>query len=288
MDQLRRFYRYGVGREPDRAVSDKWAKCYLEAKLHDGGDASRGNAGACVSVGNYYLWGCGVQRDPAQAAAWYEKAAERKSWSAMLTLFWMFLDGACGEPDSEKAEQWIRKALNELTPLAENGLASAQRALADCYARGWGVEPSAELAVKWYSEASAGGDWLAAARLARYYASGEGVPRDDAKALELLNRAAIRYSGEAQNRLGESYENAASGLACDCHRAFELYRQAASEENAGGLYNVGRCYAFGIGCEKDLGKAVMWLELAAVQLDNFDKYGRKAADLLKNLEKPEN
>ena len=49
------------------------------------------------------------------------------------------------------------------------------------------------------------------------------------------------------------------------------------------LYNVGRCYAFGIGCGKDLDKAVMWLELAASLSGDFDDYDRKAAELLKEL-----
>ncbi len=290
MDELRRFYRYGVGMEPDRAQSDKWARCYLDAKFRDGGAASRGVADTCVTIGTHYICGFGVKPELDKAIFWFEKAAEKKSWSAMLQLFRIFHDGECCKPDSDKAEYWIQKALAELTPLAENGLGVAQNALAKCYSRGWGVEKSAEMAVKWFSEAYAVGNWNAATRLACCYAAGEGIAQDEAKALELLNRAVVRNNGPAQNRLGECHENGELGLPCDSGKAFELYRSAASNGNVGGLYNVGRCYAFGSGCEKSLDKAVMWLSLAAAEpsdSEDLDGYYRKAVELLDSLDNRE-
>ena len=66
----------------------------------------------------------------------------------------------------------------------------------------------------------------------------------------------------------------------DAAKAFELYRQSASEGDAGGLYNLGRCYLEGIGIEKDMDKAQLWLGLAAKEKGDFWGYAAKANEML--------
>ena len=284
MDQLRRFFRYGIIGDPDIAKSDEWARVYLAEKTKEGGDAARGLPGACLNVGDHYRYGYGVAPDPKVALSWYEKAAAKKSWSAMMNIARMLSAGDEIAKDEEAATEWAVKAVAELKPLAENGLAEAQRALADCYATGLGVEKSTEKAGKYYAEAYEGRDWLAAARLARYYASGEGVDRDEKKSLTLLQKAADRNSGEALGLLGQCYENAELGLQGDCNKAFELYRRAASEGNVCGMYNVGRCYENGIGVQRDREKAILWLRTAVSEKGDFWGCSAKAAELLATLE----
>ena len=281
MDALRRFFRLGIGCEPDRMKSDEWAQAYLAEKTKDGGDGMRGMPDACVSVGNYYRCGYGVEADAKIAFGWFEKAAAKKSWEAMLKLASMCRDGEGCTRDLAVAEEWAKKAVAELTPLAENGLAEAQRGFADCHANGWGVEKSPELAAKWYGEAYDGRDWLATGRLARLYASGEGVAQDLGKAVELLTKAAEKEDAEARCHLGECYERGEWGLDTDVAKALELYRQSASEGDAGGLYNLGRCYLEGIGVEKDEEKAWFWLELADAEKGDYWGYALAASQLLK-------
>ncbi len=201
----------------------------------------------------------------------------------MLKMARMLLAGDEVGQDRKSAEEWAGKAVAELTPLAENGLAEAQRALADCYVSGLGVKKSIEEAVKLYVEAYEGRDWLAAGRLARFYASGKGVEQDLDKARELLQKAADRNDGEAEGLLGECYENGAWGFPRDVQKAFEWYRRSASEGDACGLFNVGRCYESGIGVEQDHGKAEMWLRLAAAEKGEYWGYDLKAAELLDEL-----
>jgi TPR repeat protein len=222
--------------------------------------------------------------DSAAAFSWYEKAAAKKSWEAMLKLASMCRDGEGCTRDLSIAEEWAVQAVEELTPLAENGLAEAQRGLGDCYLRGWGVEQSNDLAFKWYSEAYDGRDWLGATRLARCYAEGLGVAQNFEQAKMLLEKAVVRFCGEALNNLGECYENGNLGYEKDSVKAFDYYRKSASEGNAGGLYNIGRCYLNGIGMEKNLEQAEMWLKLAAAEKGDFYSYNKKAEELLKEIQ----
>ena len=277
--------RYGLNGEPDAILADKWASRYFELMTRKGNHASRGEPRACVSVGNLYRLGKGVERNPHSAIEWYEKAAKKKYWRAMLYLAEMYRTGEGVQVDSDRSNEWVVKAVAELTPLAENGLAKAQCGLADCYANGWGVDKSPEVAAKWYGEAYDGRDWLATGRLARLYASGEGVPQNLVKAVELLAKAAEKENAEARCRLGECYERGELGLDVNVAKSFELYRQSASEGDAGGLYNLGRCYLKGIGVEKDISKAQLWLGLASAEKGDFWGYAVKADELLGTLNK---
>ena len=280
MKSLSRLYRFNATSNEDVAKADEWARKYIERLTQKGGGAARGMADSCVGVGNYYRYGYGVEVNPTEAYEWFAKAAEKKSWAAMLKLASMCRDGEGCKRDLVAAEEWARKAVAELTPKAENGLAEAQCALADCYANGWGVDQSYELATKWYSEAYEGRNWLATGRLARLYASGNGVPKDLGKAVELLSKAAEKENAEARCHLGECYERGEWGLDVDVAKAFGLYRESASDGDAGGLYNLGRCYLEGIGTEKDRDRARLWLGLASAEKGDFWGYAVRADEML--------
>lgn len=283
MSSLNRIYRFNATSAADVALADEWARKYVEEKVKKGGDAARGLADSCVTVGNYYRHGYGVAADSKVAFDWFVKAADRKSWVAMMKVASMCRNREISEVDDASAEEWSRKAVDELRPFAENGLAEAQRALADCYINGWGVDLSCEDAVFWYEKSYEGRNWLAAGRLARCYAEGCGTGKDVAKAVALLKQAAARDEGEALGHLGECYERSEWGLAHDLKLAFEHYRQSAADGDACGLYNLGRCYEVGIGTGKDHERAIMWLRLAAAEKGDFWGYDKKATMLLKKL-----
>ena len=88
---------------------------------------------------------------------------------------------------------------------AEQGYASAQRALGDLYRTGEGVpdgmpQDYAE-AVKWYRLAADQGYASAQADLGSMYASGRGVPQDDAEAVKWFRLAADQGDVWAQLNL---------------------------------------------------------------------------------------
>lgn len=283
-NMLRCIYRYGKLGVPDLAVSYAYAKRYFEKLMEPGMGAVRGVPSTCVNVGHCYRYGRGVEVDTAKAKDWYEKAAEKKSWSAMLNIAGMLRSGELGIPDINAAEEWERKAVDELRPLAENGADDAQRALGDRYLKGFGVEQNYQIAVKWYEDAYEVRNWLAAARLAKMLQFGWGVEKDESRALALLTKATEKDSSLAAGLLGECYEKGELGLKPDLVRAAELFRQSAVEGCACGLYNLGRCLCEGIGIDANCEEGLLRLQLASAQKGDFWGYDQKAAELLRQVE----
>ena len=93
-------------------------------------------------------------------------------------------------------------ALRELTPLAEQGDATAQFVLGFMYDEGKGVPKNGKTAVKWYELAAKQGYARAQYALGLMYAEGEGVPENDKTAVKWYEHAAEQGSADAQQNLG--------------------------------------------------------------------------------------
>ena len=122
------------------------------------------------------------------------------------------------------------------------------------------------------------GESLAQWKLARMYASGDGVARDDRKAFEYYSQIVEHFSNDdpdpnervmASNAflaLGAYLREGLAGarIAPDPERAFAMFRYAAAFlRNTEAQYNVARMYLDGAGVNKDVRQAVNWLEIAA-------------------------
>ena len=97
-------------------------------------------------------------------------------------------------------------ALQEWTPLAEAGDASAQYNLGVMYQNGQGVPQDYAEAVKWYRLAADQGNADAQTNLGVMYGNGDGVPQDYAEAVRLYRLAADQGYARAQSNLGLMYE----------------------------------------------------------------------------------
>lgn len=83
-------------------------------------------------------------------------------------------------------------ALDHWQQLADEGNAKAQVSIGSAYASGNGVPKDIAKAAEWYQKAAAQGESDAQFNLARMYESGEGMPQDAAKADELYQMAAAQ------------------------------------------------------------------------------------------------
>jgi TPR repeat protein len=94
------------------------------------------------------------------------------------------------------------------------------------------------------------------------YANGQGVCRNDAKAVEWYQRAAEQGDASAQNNLGVMYATG-QGVAQDDAQAVRWYGLAAEQGHALAQYNLGGMYNSGRGVARDSVRSYMWMLLAA-------------------------
>ena len=108
------------------------------------------------------------------------------------------------------------------------------------------------------------GDADAQCGLGIKYASGNGVPEDDAEAAKWYRKAAEQGQAEAQVNLGSMYANG-YGVPKDDTEAVKWYRKAAEQGLAEAQYGLGRAYGTGDGVPQDFVYAYKWFNLAAAK-----------------------
>jgi TPR repeat protein len=149
------------------------------------------------------------------------------------------------------------------------GDAEACARLGDMYASGDGVPADEATALRWYATAAEGGHEEARYRYASWLAEGIGCKADPQAAraqLELLGSDSPRVC----NLLGSLYQHALG----DPVRARALYEQAAGDDQYGlaiAQFNAGQCWRHGIGGPADLRTALRYFELAAAKSSYRDE-----------------
>lgn len=196
------------------------------------------------------------------ALAWSHVAAqdppsERPTAEDTFAQGQRYLNGDGVEEDPQEAAFYFRIA-------ADQGLAEAQKALADLYFSGNGLEENDEKALAWYSKAAAQGLASAQFQIGGIYYNGYGVAKDATEAVKWYRLAAEQGLAKAQNSLGVQYEFG-DGVAKDTAEAVAWYRRAAEQGDVFGQANLALCYFNGEGTPKDEGKAAEWFRLAAEQ-----------------------
>jgi TPR repeat protein len=96
------------------------------------------------------------------------------------------------------------------------------------------------------------------------YAKGQGVERDDKRALDCFQQAAMLKLAEAQFNLG-TFHYAGRAVAQNKAEAARWYRRAAEQGYAPAQFNLGVQCAKGDGVPLDRVEAYQWLTLAAAQ-----------------------
>ena len=148
--------------------------------------------------------------------------------------------------------------------LTIKGAATAQINLGNMYYSGEGVTKDNVKAMEWYRKAAAQGNTTAQNSLGSMYYSGEGVTKDNVKAVEWWSKAAAQGNTTAQNNLGGMYYSG-EGVTKDNVKAMEWYRKAAKQGNANGQNSLGYMYKLGEGASQDIAKSIEWFCKAAAQ-----------------------
>lgn len=176
-------------------------------------------AEAMTKIAWCYENGIHVAADPALAAKWYEKAAERGSAPAMINLGHRLARGEDGPRDERAAFEWYRRAARADHPLAWFNLGV-------CWAEGRGVAPDDAAALKAFRIAANQGILAAQYNLARFYLEGRGGEPQPARAVRWFKEAAERGDGVAMVDLALCYLEG-TGTDVDRERARQWLEQAA-------------------------------------------------------------
>lgn len=125
---------------------------------------------------------------------------------------------------------------------------------------GGGGETWADL--KELQAAAAKGNPRAEAALGEILLRGDGLPRDDTRAVALLEKAARAGNSAAAFRIGMLLAHGENGAARDPERALSYFRAAAAGGEAEAFHNIGAAYASARGVKRNYAEALGWLIVA--------------------------
>lgn len=156
---------------------------------------------------------------------------------------------------------------------ARGGYDVAWLNLGDCYRHGRGVEKDEAQAFECYLNAAKNGHARAQYVVANCYFDAELVDRDIPTAMEWYHKSSLQGYTDAMNRINEIranmtqlYNHGVSAYEQGKYEdALKFYLIAAECGHTGAQCNLGYCYQYGMGCEKDLSRAVRYYRMAAEQ-----------------------
>lgn len=235
---------YQKAAEQDYHAMNNLAVCYEEEgnlkeafKLYET-SAKQGNVDAQFNLALCYEEGKGTEIDLKEAIKWYEKAAEQGDANAQFNLCSLYFN----KDDMES----ILKGLDWLVRAARKGMEEAGNLLRDFMAE---IIKLAEL-----------GDAEAQFLLGRSFQNGDGVIMNQDEAFKWYKLSAEQDYDKALNNLACIY------LECENYEeAKECFERAAKQNCALAQFNLGTMYNNGNTIERDITKAIYWLEKAAEQ-----------------------
>jgi uncharacterized protein len=216
--------------------------------------AKHGKAPAQTLLGELLSRGLGVKRDYAEAAGWYELAAQAGDAEALYALGRMRLEGLGVEQDDEKAAAYLEQA-------GSRGHAVALRELAYLLLQGRGVEKNPMLAAAHLRKAARAGDMDAQFALAGLFIEGVGVVKNEAEAARWFAEAARNGHVPAQVEYAILLFNG-RGVSKDEAVAARWLRQAALADNPVAQVRLARLLAEGRGVSENQQEAARWYLLA--------------------------
>ena len=222
------------------------------------GEAKKGSAEAANALGELNLGGQGSKPSAAEAARWFQQAADASYPPGMLNLGTLLKKGTDGVPaDPDKANFLIRAA-------AEEGYAPAQVACGQLAEAGGEDKGDLAGARAWYEKAAAQENPEGLLALARFLDTGVAGPRDPAKGFAACRRAATAGSLVAMNEIGVRYQKG-QGVEVDPIAAIGWFTVAAQRGLAASQVNLGNCYEVGKGVLPDFDQAGAHYAAAAKQ-----------------------
>lgn len=243
--------RFG-GREPDQAYGAYQRGLYITALKLALPRAEAGDKAAQTLVAEIYARGLGVRRDGAEAARWYEAAAEQGVPEAQFQTALMLIDGEFLPRDRTRAYEMMRAAADAGNPMAQFNFGQLMIDEA-------GNEADEREALAYFERAARTGLPDAQYALALMLIQGEEPDFDAARTW--LARAAQQNFDTAQVELGSWLVEGIGGTR-DMEAGFGWIELAATGGNVAARNRLAKLYWAGMGVEGDPIVAAAWYMLA--------------------------
>lgn len=226
--------------------------------------AREGNAQAQTELGRFYEQGLGgLPSSRGEALNWYLQAGQQGDAQAQERAQDVQLE------DPQLYEEVTR--FQALLASAKTGDSQAQLEVGQMLREGYVIAQNNEEAARWFTQAWQEGEKLpqAAYELSRLYQNGEGVEKNEAKAMELLGAAAQAKNPDAQYQMGTLAYGANPPKYED---AFAWFSNAAAGGQAQGQYMTGFMLMQGQGTPKSVELAIQFFRKAAEQNHTAAQY----------------
>lgn len=232
-------------------------------------EATKGGLGTAFDIlGRMSEAGAGVPHDMGAAARYYRRAAERNIVGAQARYGLFLLEGVGVEQHYGRAETWLRRA-------ALNGDAESAALLGDLYAKGGELPPNLMEAATWYRLAAEQKHGGAARALGLLYLTGNGVHRDPDVATHWFRVASESGDHHADADFGNLILTGAAATDDQKQALKERFERAAEKGDLVGAFNLGVCFAEGVGDTQDAAEAARWMQKATDGVVNAQFwYGR--------------
>lgn len=204
-----------------------------------------------------------------------KKVAEWGDAEAMLFLGAAYLEGGAIPKNFDEAKIWLTKAKAAGSEAAQDGLDFIARGgepgAPDLFVRGMAAyrEKRFSDALAAWEQAAEAGHPEALFNIGVLHELGEGVPKDNAKALAWFERAAAKQAKNAAAAVARVKVNVTFERAYVAYQeknftaAAAAWTEAAAAGSAGAMYNLGVLHEKGEGVPFDLPLAMTWFEKAA-------------------------
>lgn len=232
-------------------------------------EASKGGLGTAFEfLGRMSEAGIGLPQSMSAAAEYYRQGAEQNVLYAQARYGLMLLEGVGVDQHYGKAETMLRRA-------ALGGDAESAAVLGDLNANGGDLPPNMMEAAKWYRLAAEQKHPGAARALGLLYLTGNGVHRDPDVAAHWFKIASESGDAQADADLGNLILTGAKATASEKEALRQRFERSAEKGDLVGAFNLGVCYAEGVGHTADSREAARWMQRAADGVVNAQYwYGR--------------
>lgn len=231
-----------------------------------------GNVKAYYQLGLWYENGIVFQKNYKVALQYFRKAAEAKITNAYVKLFLYYYFGRGTEVN-------LKLAIENLIKVKKEGKTKQSRdfaiyILGELYMDLAFSATDPEIKFKLYELAWSYGKKKAADAIGDMYAEGVGVGKDYVVAEEWYQKAVDSFeSVYSMEKLGLMYLKGSGEIERDYKKAFKMFKRAAEIGGVSGAHYLGYMYYYGLGVDKDPGRARTWFSRSKKNAERVNKYG---------------